>query len=128
MPHGFGGDNLPRIPATRAMFAYPRESASSTVWRGREDNALVVLSAACKWPRQSRMTPGNNGADAFDAPACFGSASPGGGGFRHAIIPRANRAGVGVPGCRALPGGASQIFALVAMLPMPTWAYCFDLR
>lgn len=44
------------------------------------------------------------------------------------LFPALTGAGDGVPGCRALPGGASQIFALVAMLPMPTWAYCFDLR
>ena len=34
VPRGFGGDVLPHIPATRAMFAYPSESASSTVCGG----------------------------------------------------------------------------------------------
>ena len=34
VPRGFGGDSLPHIPATRAMFAYPSESASSTVCGG----------------------------------------------------------------------------------------------
>ena len=34
VPRGIGGDVLPHIPATRAMFTYPSESASSTVCGG----------------------------------------------------------------------------------------------
>ena len=76
--------------------AYPPRALCSPIpVAGRRPEA--VLSAACKRPRQSRMTPGNNvgpgNRTATGAPARFGSASPWGGGFRHAIIPRANRAG-----------------------------------
>lgn len=45
VPRGFGGDYLPHIPATRAMFAYPRCG---------EDDALAVLSAACERPHAYR--------------------------------------------------------------------------
>ena len=52
------------------------------------------------WPRQSRMTAGSNGERhrilRRGFPGMLSPASPGGGGFRHAIIPRANRAGGGV--------------------------------
>src|SRR5699024_5733729 len=68
----------------------------------------------------SRMTPGNNvgpgNRAATGAPARFGSASPWGGGFRHAIIPRANRAGVR-GGCAAPQGLSEELVDLRPMHP-----------
>ena len=61
MPRGFGGGVLPHIPATRAMFTYPSESASSTVCGGGKTTPLPSCRLHVKVPHANRR----GGRDSF---------------------------------------------------------------